>query len=146
MKSIKFAIAISTLCVLMFGCATFYKTTIIATKTVDTAMTTWAAYVASGATTPSNDARVIRAHDSYRAACGDAASLLEVHKRNGEKVTVMSVIEGAGVIARGATVVRLISGAQVASPVDESVTIDDAIRALRSASQKTAAEYLQAGK
>lgn len=67
------------------GCVNGPRAVVTVTSVVDSAMRDWAAASKAGQTTPALDAKVIAAHDHYRAVCASALTILEAAKANGEQ-------------------------------------------------------------
>lgn len=66
------------------ACASIYTGVVTVTTVVDTAMKSWAELSVNGYTTAAVDARVIQAHNEYRAACGVAQTALQAYKISGD--------------------------------------------------------------
>lgn len=71
------------------------------TAVVDTGMKQWAALSVAGKTTPDLDAKVTKAHDTYRAACGVAQQALIVYKAGGSQDAYLTALQAARTAASG---------------------------------------------
>lgn len=75
------------------ACATTSRAIVTVTSVVDVAMKDWAKASAAGQTTPDLDAKVIAAHDHYRAVCGSLAQILEAAQANGDQATAVNALQ-----------------------------------------------------
>lgn len=87
--------------VCLIGCQTLYTATISITSVVDSAMKTWASMSVAGKTTPTLDARVIAAHDTYRASCGVAQRALITYKAGGDQQAYIVALQATKIAADG---------------------------------------------
>lgn len=75
------------------ACATTSRAIVTVTSVVDVAMQDWAKASVAGQTTPDIDAKVIAAHDHYRAVCGRLAQILEAAQANGDQPAAAATLQ-----------------------------------------------------
>lgn len=90
MKKLYITIAVVAL---LCGCATLFTGVITITSVVDAAMTDWAELSARHQTTPEFDAKVIAAHDKYRAAAAIAQAALISYKLGGPDADYLKALQ-----------------------------------------------------
>lgn len=100
--------------VLLTGCNTLFKSTVTLTQVVDSAMKQWASLSVNGLTTPEFDAKVVVAHDNYRAAAAAAQSALIAYKNTGDQESYLKAFEAARAAAGPVVdlIVKIISPAR----------------------------------
>jgi hypothetical protein len=113
MKTLRLPLSVF-LFALLVGCATIYTGVVTITATVDLAMKSWAALSAKGQTTSAVDAKVIAAHNQYRAACAVAQAALTAYKASGDPTQYNVAIAAAKQAASNlvALIVPLVTPAQ----------------------------------
>lgn len=97
----KSLLPIALIAVFLIGCSTLYTGVVSLTSVVDSAMKEWAKMSVAGKTTPDFDAKVVKAHDQYRAACGVAQAALIQYKAGGDQAKYISALQAAKVAASG---------------------------------------------
>lgn len=85
----------------LMGCNTLYTGVVSLTSVVDSGMKEWARMSVAGKTTPDLDAKVMKAHDTYRSACGVAQAALIQYKAGGDQAKYISALQAAKVAASG---------------------------------------------
>lgn len=102
------------LAILLVGCASLYQSVITITSVVDSAMKNWAALSVAGKTTAAVDAKVIAAHNTYRAAAATCQAALVAYKANGDQTPYIAALNAAKAAAQGVLdlVVPLLTSAE----------------------------------
>lgn len=91
-------LAIAMLCV---ACQTLFTSTVTITSVVDSAMKQWAALSTKGTTGPTIDAKVVDAHNKYRASCAVAQAALVAYKASGDQTQYIAALNAVKVAAAG---------------------------------------------
>lgn len=94
MKNIRLSIATLVLLALV-ACSTVYTGIVTITTVVDSAMRDWAQMSVAHQTTAAVDAKVIAAHDKYRAACSAAETALVAYKASGDQNAYIAAVTAA---------------------------------------------------
>lgn len=94
-------LATTIVTLLLVGCASFSKTVVTVTAVVDSAMKEWAALSVNGKTTPSVDAKVVQAHNTYRASCAIVQTALIKYKETGDQAPYLQAFAAARAAADG---------------------------------------------
>lgn len=91
-------LAVAFLCM---ACQTLFTSTVTITSVVDSAMKQWAALSVKGTTGPVIDAKVVDAHNKYRAACGVAQAALVAYKASGDQTQYVAALSAVKAAAGG---------------------------------------------
>lgn len=83
----------------LVACTTLFTSVVTITSVVDDAMKEWAALSVAGKTTPTIDAKVKAAHDSYRQVCATVEAGLATYKQNGDQGPYIAALTSAKIVA-----------------------------------------------
>ncbi len=92
MKKLTIALAV---CCLLTSCTTIFQTIVSVTNVVDRGMKDWAELSVRGQTTPELDAKVVAAHDKYRASAAVAQQFLVAYKTSHNQNDYIAALEAA---------------------------------------------------